>query len=55
MQLANNRLSIDVLQAVGILKALNWNTDGKMCFACLSAIVNHLLKLQLNEEREGLC
>ena len=32
---------------------MNWNTEGKACFACLALIMNHLLKLPLNSEREG--
>lgn len=32
---------------------MNWNTEGNACFACMSTIMNNLLKLPLNSEREG--
>lgn len=41
-------------EAVNFLNSMNWNTEGKACFACLALIMNHLLKLPLNSEREGL-
>lgn len=40
-------------QAVNFLNSMNWNTEGKACFACLALIMNYLLKLPLNSEREG--
>ena len=33
---------------------MNWNTEGRACFACLMLIMNYLLKLPLNSEREGV-
>lgn len=41
-------------EAVNFLNSMNWNTEGKACFACLTLIMNYLLKLPLNSEREGL-
>ncbi|KAK3092552.1 hypothetical protein FSP39_004357 [Pinctada imbricata] len=40
-------------EAVTLLSSMNWDTDGSTCYSCLSAIVNHLLRLPLNAEREG--
>lgn len=40
-------------QAVNFLNSMNWNTEGNACFACMSIIMNNLLKLPLNSEREG--
>ena len=33
---------------------MNWNTEGRACFSCLMLIMNYLLKLPLNSEREGV-
>ena len=44
---------LDYLQAVGLLCAMSWDVDGSSCYACLTAIVTHLLKLPLNADREG--
>lgn len=41
-------------QAVNFLNSMNWNTEGRACFACLMLIMNYLLKLPLNSEREGV-
>ncbi|PFX14631.1 WD repeat-containing and planar cell polarity effector protein fritz-like [Stylophora pistillata] len=41
-------------EAVNFLNSMNWNTEGTACFACMSIIMNYLLKLPLNCEREGL-
>lgn len=41
-------------EAVNFLNSMNWNTEGNACFACMSIIMNNLLKLPLNSEREGL-
>ncbi|RMX46711.1 hypothetical protein pdam_00015699 [Pocillopora damicornis] len=41
-------------EAVNFLNSMNWNTEGNACFACMSIIMNYLLKLPLNSEREGL-
>uniref|UniRef100_A0A8C3C867 Uncharacterized protein n=1 Tax=Cairina moschata TaxID=8855 RepID=A0A8C3C867_CAIMO len=32
---------------------MNWNTMGRQCYICLSAIVNHLLKQKLTPDREA--
>ncbi|KAM9366063.1 WD repeat-containing and planar cell polarity effector protein fritz homolog isoform 2-T2 [Pholidichthys leucotaenia] len=39
-------------EAVGILEAMDWSTMGDDCYRGLSAITNHLLRLELNAERE---
>ncbi|XP_048584176.1 WD repeat-containing and planar cell polarity effector protein fritz homolog isoform X3 [Nematostella vectensis] len=41
-------------EAVNFLNSMNWNTEGNTCFACMSLIMNYLLKLPLNPIREGL-
>ncbi|CAL9687869.1 unnamed protein product [Knipowitschia caucasica] len=41
-----------VQEALGILEALDFNTTGDQCFRGLSSIINHLLRLPLNTERE---
>ncbi|XP_076463402.1 WD repeat-containing and planar cell polarity effector protein fritz homolog [Babylonia areolata] len=40
-------------QAVSLLSALSWDTDGSTCYSCLSAIVNFLLRQPLNADREA--
>ncbi|XP_077998341.1 WD repeat-containing and planar cell polarity effector protein fritz homolog [Glandiceps talaboti] len=40
-------------EAVNLLTAMNWNTEGAVCFACLTAIMDHLLRLPLNDDREA--
>ena len=40
-------------QAVNFVNSINWNSDGSTCFACLSAVMNYLLKFPLTDEREG--
>ncbi|XP_067369321.1 WD repeat-containing and planar cell polarity effector protein fritz homolog isoform X2 [Channa argus] len=42
-----------VREALGILEAMDWNTMGDECYRGLSAITNHLLRLELNTEREA--
>ncbi|XP_052768455.1 WD repeat-containing and planar cell polarity effector protein fritz homolog isoform X2 [Mya arenaria] len=39
-------------EAVSLLGAMGWDTDGASCYSCLTAIVTHLLKMPLNAERE---
>ena len=41
--------------ALGILKALDWDPSGEQCYRGLSLITIHLLRLDLNAEREGRC
>ncbi|CAB3999721.1 WD repeat-containing and planar cell polarity effector fritz homolog [Paramuricea clavata] len=41
-------------QAVNFVNSINWNDDGSSCFACLSAVMNYLLKFPLTDKREGL-
>ncbi|XP_072265651.1 WD repeat-containing and planar cell polarity effector protein fritz homolog isoform X2 [Pyxicephalus adspersus] len=43
----------EVDEAIGILSCMNWNTAGQPCFACMSAIVNHLLRQKLTAEKEA--
>ncbi|XP_060067112.1 WD repeat-containing and planar cell polarity effector protein fritz homolog [Ylistrum balloti] len=40
-------------EAILLLENMNWDTHGSVCYSCLSAIVNHLLRKPLNVEREG--
>jgi hypothetical protein len=40
-------------EAVSLLAAQSWDSDGSAAYACLSAIVNHLLRQPLNADREG--
>ncbi|KAM9847750.1 WD repeat-containing and planar cell polarity effector protein fritz homolog [Aulostomus maculatus] len=42
-----------VTEALHILEALDWSTVGDECFRGLSSITNHLLRQQLNAEREA--
>lgn len=42
-----------VREALGILEAMDWSIMGDECFRCLTSITNHLLRLELNAEREG--
>lgn len=39
--------------ALGILEAMDWSIMADECFRGLSSVVNHLLRLELNAEREG--
>ncbi|XP_033115818.1 WD repeat-containing and planar cell polarity effector protein fritz homolog [Anneissia japonica] len=40
-------------EAVNLLNALNWNTESTSCFSCLTKVVNYLLRLPLNAQREA--
>ncbi|XP_041866585.1 WD repeat-containing and planar cell polarity effector protein fritz homolog isoform X2 [Melanotaenia boesemani] len=40
-------------EALGILEAMDWSTMGVECYRGLSSVTNHLLRLQLNAEREA--
>ncbi|XP_007890535.2 WD repeat-containing and planar cell polarity effector protein fritz homolog isoform X1 [Callorhinchus milii] len=40
-------------EAINILCGMNWNTLSSQCYACLIAIVDHLLKQKLTLERES--
>ncbi|KAK2824577.1 hypothetical protein Q5P01_021752 [Channa striata] len=42
-----------VKEALGILQALDWSTMGDECYRGLSAVTNHLLRLELDAEREA--
>ncbi|XP_072246698.1 WD repeat-containing and planar cell polarity effector protein fritz homolog [Leuresthes tenuis] len=42
-----------VREALGILEALDWSTMGDECYRGLTSVTNHLLRLQLNAEREA--
>uniref|UniRef100_A0AAQ6IFK6 WD repeat containing planar cell polarity effector n=1 Tax=Anabas testudineus TaxID=64144 RepID=A0AAQ6IFK6_ANATE len=53
-EMLQQRLRCDqVREALGILEAMDWSTMGDECFRGLSAVTNHLLKLELNAEREA--
>ncbi|CAL8254198.1 unnamed protein product [Lota lota] len=53
-ELLQDRLrSGQVSLALGILKALDWGLSGDQCYRGLSLITNHLLRLDLNAEREA--
>ncbi|XP_033638550.1 WD repeat-containing and planar cell polarity effector protein fritz homolog [Asterias rubens] len=40
-------------EAVNLLNVMNWNTDSGSCYTCLTSIVNYLLKVPLNPDREA--
>ncbi|KAG8000328.1 WD repeat-containing and planar cell polarity effector protein fritz-like protein, partial [Nibea albiflora] len=42
-----------VRDALGILEAMDWSIMGDECYRGLSSITNHLLRLELNAEREA--
>ncbi|KAM7385294.1 hypothetical protein PAMP_001382 [Pampus punctatissimus] len=42
-----------VREALGILEAMDWSNMGDECFRGLSSVTNHLLRLELNAEREA--
>lgn len=42
-----------ISEAVSLLTSMNWNTDSSSCFSVLSSVMNHLLRLPLNPEREA--
>lgn len=42
-----------VRDALGVLEAMDWSIMGDECYRGLSSITNHLLRLELNAEREG--
>lgn len=53
-QLLQQRLRCgQIREALGILDAMDWSIMGDECFQGLSVVVNHLLRLELNAEREG--
>lgn len=53
-ELLQQRLRCSQIQeALGILEAMDWSSMGDECFRGLSVIANHLLRLELNSEREG--
>ncbi|XP_071891430.1 WD repeat-containing and planar cell polarity effector protein fritz homolog isoform X1 [Anas platyrhynchos] len=43
----------EIHEAINVLNTMNWNTMGRQCYICLSAIVNHLLKQKLTPDREA--
>uniref|UniRef100_A0A3Q0S1I6 WD repeat containing planar cell polarity effector n=1 Tax=Amphilophus citrinellus TaxID=61819 RepID=A0A3Q0S1I6_AMPCI len=43
-----------VREALGILETMDWSTMGDECCRGLSSVTNHLLRLELNTEREAL-
>ncbi|KAI3363431.1 hypothetical protein L3Q82_012045, partial [Scortum barcoo] len=42
-----------VREALGILEAMDWGILGDECYRGLSSVTNHLLRLELNAEREA--
>nr|XP_033469845.1 WD repeat-containing and planar cell polarity effector protein fritz homolog isoform X1 [Epinephelus lanceolatus]XP_033469846.1 WD repeat-containing and planar cell polarity effector protein fritz homolog isoform X1 [Epinephelus lanceolatus]XP_033469847.1 WD repeat-containing and planar cell polarity effector protein fritz homolog isoform X1 [Epinephelus lanceolatus] len=42
-----------VREALGILEAMDWSITGDECYRGLSSVTNHLLRLELNAEREA--
>ncbi|XP_071761425.2 WD repeat-containing and planar cell polarity effector protein fritz homolog [Centroberyx gerrardi] len=40
-------------QALGVLEAMDWSTMGDECYRGLSSVTNHLLRLELNAQREA--
>ncbi|XP_031171858.1 WD repeat-containing and planar cell polarity effector protein fritz homolog isoform X1 [Sander lucioperca] len=42
-----------VREALGILEAMDWSIMGDECYRGLSSVTNHLLRLELNAEREA--
>lgn len=43
-----------VREAVGVLQAMDWSAAPEEVYGGLSAVTNHLLKLQLSADREGV-
>ncbi|KFP76455.1 WD repeat-containing and planar cell polarity effector protein fritz, partial [Acanthisitta chloris] len=43
----------EIHEAVNVLNTMNWNTMGRQCYICTTAIVNHLLKQKLTPDREA--
>ncbi|XP_040905978.1 WD repeat-containing and planar cell polarity effector protein fritz homolog isoform X2 [Toxotes jaculatrix] len=53
-ELLQQRLLCDqVREALGILESMDWSIMGDECFRGLSSVTNHLLRLELNAEREA--
>lgn len=53
LQLVNQYIRTRQLsEAIDVLSTRNWNSDSRTSFACLSTIVNHLLKLPLDPVTE---
>lgn len=42
-----------VREALGVLEAMDWSITGDECYRGLSSVTDHLLRLELNAEREG--
>uniref|UniRef100_A0A672GWF1 WD repeat containing planar cell polarity effector n=1 Tax=Salarias fasciatus TaxID=181472 RepID=A0A672GWF1_SALFA len=42
-----------VREALGVLEAMDWSTMGDECYRGLISVTNHLLRLELNAEREA--
>ncbi|KAG7463067.1 hypothetical protein MATL_G00191440 [Megalops atlanticus] len=43
----------EVEESLGLLGAMDWSTMGAECYRALTAIADHLLRLELNAEREA--
>uniref|UniRef100_A0A3B4ZCR6 WD repeat containing planar cell polarity effector n=1 Tax=Stegastes partitus TaxID=144197 RepID=A0A3B4ZCR6_9TELE len=42
-----------VREALGVLEAMDWSTTGEECYRGLGSVTNHLLRLELNADREA--
>lgn len=40
-------------QALGILGAMEWSTMGTECYRALTSVTDYLLRLELDQTREG--
>lgn len=53
--LAAQYLSVgQVERAVNLLLSLNWDSQGLQCLTCLHLIANHVLRLPLTPDKEGI-
>lgn len=53
--LAAQYLSVgQVERAVNLLLSLNWDCQGLQCLTCLHLIANHVLRLPLTPDKEGI-
>ncbi|XP_053316219.1 WD repeat-containing and planar cell polarity effector protein fritz homolog [Spea bombifrons] len=54
MEIISQYLRFDEIdEAIGILGSMNWDTRAPQCYACMNAIVNHLLRQKLTPAREA--
>lgn len=43
-----------IKHAAGLLKMLDWNTEGNTCLSCLHAVLNHLFRQPLDSHAAGI-